>query len=383
MRFLRRQKKSKKTILVISDLHLGAGFDIEGRKNFLEDFHADEELVAFFDYYSSAEYLNKEVELIINGDFLDLLAVPHVSYFDDEYWSEKSALEKLNKILLAHPEVIQAIDKFLSTKNKKLVYIIGNHDAEFVFDSLKEKFVSSFSPENQEKIVLSNDIEVYSPAKGIYIKHGHQYEQAHLFDLNGSIIESSKDEKYFIPPWGSYYVTHVINRYKQERYHINFVRPIHNFLIHGLLFDTFFTMRFMFANFYYFFMVRFLHYYRLGLGWKRIIEDTVQELTLFQDFESITRSFFQSKDDAKVLIVGHTHEPIYREFLDGTSFINTGTWTEMVSLDLKDNNAKTQLTYAKVDLYDLEYDLENFNDSVSASLNCWEPLNSLPYFEYR
>jgi len=56
MRFLKRSPKSKKVILVISDLHLSAGFDIKGRKNSLEDFHADEELVEFIDYNKLKEY---------------------------------------------------------------------------------------------------------------------------------------------------------------------------------------------------------------------------------------------------------------------------------------------------------------------------------------
>ena len=99
MRFLRRGKKAKKIILVISDLHLGAGHNLGGRKNSLEDFHSDEELVEFLKYHSTGEYAGVEVELIINGDFLDLLAVPHVPYFDDEYWSESAALEKLELII--------------------------------------------------------------------------------------------------------------------------------------------------------------------------------------------------------------------------------------------------------------------------------------------
>ena len=140
MRFLRRKNKVQKTILVISDLHLGAGIQVNGRKNPLEDFNSDKELVDFLNYYSSDKFVSQEVELIINGDFFDLLAVPYVKYFDDEFWSEKAALEKLELILKAHPEVMDALKEFLSKKNKKIVYIIGNHDAELVFESLKERF---------------------------------------------------------------------------------------------------------------------------------------------------------------------------------------------------------------------------------------------------
>jgi len=383
MKFLRKNNKSKKIILVISDLHLGAGDEVNGRRNNLEDFQSDQELVQFIDYYSTGEYLNKEIELVINGDFVDLLAVPYIKYFDDEYWSEKAALEKLDLILKAHPEVMEALARFLSTKHKKIVYIIGNHDAELLFDSLKKRFVSEFPENLRDQVIIKNELNLYNPAPGIYIQHGHEYESLHTFDEKSSLVESSKGEKYFIPPWGSYYVTHVVNKYKQERDHVNAVRPVRNFIIHGLLFDTFFIIRFLIANAYFYFMIRFLRYYRLKLGWKNILKDVVSELTLFQDYETLTRSFFSEKKDSKVLIVGHTHEPIYREYSDGTIFINTGTWTRMVNLDLSHDMNGTALTYAKIQIYNNDYDMSDFSKSVDVSLNKWVPKTDLPFEEFR
>ena len=382
MKFLRRSNKAKKIILVISDTHLGAGAIVDGRRNPLEDFHSDKELVDFFDYYSSGDYQNLDVEIIINGDFLDLLAVPYVKYFDDEFWSEKAALDKLEMIIKAHPEVFGAMKKFLGQKNKKIVYLIGNHDSELVFDSLMERFLNEFG-QLKDKVTLDRNLTTYIPAKGIYLQHGHEYELAHQFDPNDTTIESSEGEKYFIPSWGSYYVTHVINKYKQERHHVNAVRPIRSFLIHGLIFDTFFTIRFMIANAYYFFMVRFLHYFKLKLGWKKIIEESINQLSLFQDYESLTRDFFKSYPTAKVLIVGHTHEPMLREYSDGTRFINTGTWTRMVSLDLGQPNNESQLTFAKIQINKLDYELDEFDEHVDVDLNKWAQKTELPYEDFR
>ena len=39
------------------------------------------------------------------------------------------------------------------------------------------------------------------------------------YELEGD--EAEDGSKYFIPPWGSYYVTRVINKFKEERDHIN------------------------------------------------------------------------------------------------------------------------------------------------------------------
>ena len=139
----------------------------------------------------------------------------------------------------------------------------------------------------------------------------------------------------------------------------------------------------MIANAYYFMMVRFLHYYRLKLGWKRIIEESLNQLHLFQDYESLTSDFFKEYPEAKVLIVGHTHEPMFREYADGTRFINTGTWTRMVNLDLGQLSNESQLTFAKIQINNLDYDLDSFEEHVDIDLNKWAPKTDLPYEDFR
>ena len=371
----------QKVVLVISDLHLSAGKMIKGKRNLLEDFHYDNELVDFLNYYSSGDYQDIEVELVINGDFFDFLAVPYVEFYDDEFWSETAALEKLKMIMNAHSGVLEALKRFLSKPEKKIVYIIGNHDAEFVFDSLKDEFLNFFG-ELKKKIILSNSISTHIPVKGVCIQHGHQYERAHEFDQQNAVIETLNGEKYFIPPWGSYYVTNVINKYKQERSFINAVRPIKHFIIHGILFDTFFTVRFILSNIYYFFMVRFWHFYMTKSSLKQVFEDLMRELELFQDYESLTRQFFENHHESKVLIVGHTHNPTLRIFNDGTMFINTGTWTRMVNLDLGHWSNSNVLTYAKILVKNKEYSIEDFDKNVEVDLKHWQGINTFPYSEY-
>jgi UDP-2,3-diacylglucosamine pyrophosphatase LpxH len=371
----------QKVVLVISDLHLSAGKMIKGKRNLLEDFHYDNELIDFLAYYSSGDYHDVEVELVINGDFLDFLAVPYVEFYDDEFWSETAALAKLRMIMGAHLGVLEALKRFVTKPRKRIVYIIGNHDAELVFDSLKEEFLNFFG-EARSNIVLSNAITTHVPVKGVCIQHGHQYERAHKFDQENAVVETLNGEKYFIPPWGSYYVTNVINKYKQERSFINAVRPIKHFIIHGILFDTFFTVRFILSNFYYFVMVRFWHFYMIKRSLRQVFEDLFRELELFQDYETLTRQVFDQHSASRVLIVGHTHNPALRIFNDGTMFINTGTWTRMVNLDLGQWNNGNVLTYAKIVVNQLDYAIEDFDKHVEVDLKHWLGINTFPYSEY-
>lgn len=365
-----------KTILVISDLHLGAGKMIKGRRNFLEDFFFDRELIEFLNYYNNGIYKDQEVELVINGDFLDLLAVPFINYFDDEFWSEKAAVEKMRMIVRAHKGVMDALVDFISNEKRKIVYIIGNHDGELVFDSVKEVFFDIFPEEHKSKIILKNEIVEYSPIKNVFIKHGHQYEIAHQFDQNASVVLSKDNEKYFLPPWGSYYVTRVVNKFKEERSYINSVKPIKTFMIFGLIFDTFYMIRFILANVYYFLMVRIWQYFKLGKPLKVLFQELHNELELFQDYETLTRKFFIENPEAKVLIVGHTHEPTFREYEDGTIFVNTGTWTKMVNLDFRKIQQSFALTYAKIEVLDQE------ESKFLVDLNIWKGSNELPYMGF-
>lgn len=374
MRFL-RSKKANKTILVFSDIHLGAGTYVKGVRNFLEDFHYDEEMVEFLKYYSSGNFEKREVELIINGDLFDLLAVPFVEYFDDEFWSEEAALEKLKMIVEAHPEVMEGFKEFISKKNKKIVFIIGNHDGEMALPGLQKFLLEQFPEDLRENfIILSETGGEYEPHKGILLKHGHEYEVAHQFDPLGSVVKDEEGKRYFIPPWGSYYVTRVINKFKEERGYINAVRPIKKAMINGLIYDTIFTIRFLLANGFYFLMVRFIFFFKQGHTFKEMIQHSLGELELFGDYEELTKDVFEKRGDIHTLIVGHTHEPVHRTFIDGNTFINTGTWTDMYHLDWGKNRPAPQLTYAQLNFYEKE-------EKPEISLRAWQGVNNLPFTE--
>lgn len=373
MRFLRRHKTDK-TIIVLSDLHLGAGVIIDGRRNFLEDFHNDEELVDLFQYYSSGDYASTNVEIIINGDFIDLLAVPFIKYFDDEFWSEEASLEKLKMILDAHPEVIDAMSEFLMRKNKKVTYVLGNHDAELIHHSLQRYFIEKLPEKCRDGFHFWVDDEnPYCPIEGVHIFHGHQNEIANSLHFKKSVIEDENNRRYYLPPWGSYYVTRVVNKFKEERNYVNAVRPYKQFFIYGLIYDTLFTIRFFFATLYYFFMVRMIFFYKQKRGFKKFWRHVSRELQLSHDDEACTRTYFQNHQDARVVIFGHTHGPKFRPYSDGKYFINTGTWMKMHHLNFDRYGGEGLLTYAQLDFQGSEL--------KDISLNNWRGTKRRPFEE--
>ncbi len=348
-------------------MHLSAGKIVDGKKNNLEDFNYDKELVEFISYYSSGEFSKKSVEIIINGDFIDFLAVPFVDYFDDEFWSDQASLEKLKMIISAHQEVFLALKKFTQEKGKKLTYVIGNHDAELALKLVKEYFIKFFDG-NIELIDL--DINGYRPIPNVLIAHGHQEETANSFDEE-SIQVDENGREYLIPPWGSYFVTRVINRFKSEHAYVNAVRPIKKFIINGLLYETFQTIRFLLATVYYYFIVRFIFIIKEKDYFRRFLFLLKNEFNVFSESDEKKYSTLLNNDDIKVYIQGHTHHPEISYFDEGKIFINTGTWTNMYQLDYGRQKENEMLTYAKIEYSD--------SHEPESNLLVWKGINPNPF----
>ena len=158
----------------------------------------------------------------------------------------------------------------MKNKNKSITFIIGNHDAELIFPSLQQRFKKVFDEDHLERFqFFTENSGVYEPIKGVVIQHGHEYEVAHQFEYETCIQEDEHGRKFFIPPWGSYYVIRVINKFKEIRPHVNAIRPIKKFIINGLIYDTLFTIRFLIANGIYFILVRVISMFKEGAqSWK-------------------------------------------------------------------------------------------------------------------
>lgn len=373
MRFIKK-KSPDKIILCISDLHLGAGNFLNGKKNNLEDFHYDKELVEFLDFYSSGKYIKTNIELIINGDFLDFLSVPYVKYFDDEFWSEDSSLEKLKIIIEGHEEVFSALKRFVDQKNKKLTYVIGNHDAELSIVKVKEYFLGFFDNKLELIDLLTTG---YKPIGSVMVEHGHQMERANSFE-SSSIQKDEQGREFLIPPWGSYYVSKVINRFKSERPHVNSVRPIKKFIIDGLIYDSLNTLRFLFATVYYYFMVRFIYIFKQGKLRDGLIGLIKEEFDVFNAPEERKYENLLQNSELKVLMQGHTHKPEISYVGKGKVFINTGTWTNMYQLDFGRAKEEEMLTFAKIDIYKPDQN----DEKVDSNLLVWKGINPNPFVEF-
>jgi UDP-2,3-diacylglucosamine pyrophosphatase LpxH len=367
---------NEKFKLIISDCHLSAGRYLEGKFNPHEDFFFDQEMVEFFEFFSTGPYGEGahgpvDVELIINGDFLDFLNVPYQGEFEEGI-TEEIALSKLEMIIAAHPRVMAGLKKFAAKPNKKISYLIGNHDAELFFAKIRERITREWDPEGEfpsVKVVVIADQDRIRYDEGLEIRHGNQFEASNQLDFVNPFIALSNGTRVLNIPWGSIYVLKIINRLKWQRANLDKIRPIKIFAFFGLLFDPAFTIKFLSLSFFYFMKTKLMGPGKGLLGMRKSFKKVSQERSFFLDLEAEARGLLETDPSMHTVIFGHTHLPMHRVYADGRQYLNSGTWTKMVYLDWRFLGEPFRKTFILVQLKDGE---------VKAELNQWMGMKN-PY----
>ena len=345
--------------IVISDCHLSAGRFFEGRLNAHEDFNFDDEMCSLFDHFSSGAYGEGpdgpvEVELFINGDYLDFLNVPYHGEFEDAI-TEEISLYKLEAIIAGHPKVMAALRRFASHPNKRITYLVGNHDADLFFPKVRERIIREWDPNGQfpsEKVTLIASQDHVRFEGGVEIHHGNQFEAVHVLNFEKPVLKSFLNDPVLNIPWGSFYVLKIVNRLKGEREFIDKVRPIKVFVFFGLILDPIFTLKFVFLSLFYFLRTRFIYSPKRHSSLRVTAKILSQETDFLLDLERQARRLLDSKEDIQTVIFGHTHKPMNKVYPDGKQYINTGTWTKMINLDWRSIGQQYCLTFAFIRIRD-------------------------------
>ncbi len=327
--------------IVVSDLHLGKGRVLsDGSINILEDFIADRKWVEYLSYYSSGKFFDAEIELILLGDIFNTIQVDYMGYMTPII-TESIGVAKLKSCIDGHPEFMQALRDFVKIPNKKITYLVGNHDVDFIWDGCKELFQECVGAPVQYKH-FSYQID------GLYFEHGQQYEAVNRLDPKKIFITRGLKEPIINLPWGSHFVINFVIPIKQERPAIDKVRPLNHFVRWSLMTDFFWTVKTLFRAGLYFFATRF----------SKSLYRTTNIMTTFKIFRELSISPELSDSAKKILdqnldvhtvVMGHTHTPKYKQFEDGREYFNTGTWTEVTSLDWSTLGKYTRYSYLLVD----------------------------------
>lgn len=328
--------------LVVSDFHLGKGrYFRDGTQNILEDFIYDREFAEFLAYHRSGDYADAEVELILNGDILNLLQIDTYGVHT-HLMTERSVMRAVEKIVAGHPEFFLALRRFAATPGHSISYVVGNHDAGMLFPGARRVFSQA----------CGTDVRFHDVAyvfDGIHVEHGQQYERFAATDMRRPFITRGLPEPVLNLPWGSLFVAVVMPKLKQERPHLDKVRPFSAFLTWVALHDPWWGIKTALRTLKFTVDTLLLkRRFQIREGVRGTL-GLLKEISFYPNYDKIAVKLLDENDDINTVIFGHTHILRYRQYREGKEYFNEGSWNECTNLDLSDYGQKTRLTYAFVE----------------------------------
>jgi UDP-2,3-diacylglucosamine pyrophosphatase LpxH len=329
--------------IIVNDFHIGKGPVLkDGTVNILEDFRFGHSFVEFLNYYRTGEYENAEVELIINGDFLNLLQIDYLG-IHTYLVTERMVCHAVQAIIAGHPQVFDALREFAEAPHHQIAYIIGNHDIGMLFDG----------PRKILRETIGTNIrfyDTYYEFDSVRVEHGHMYEAINATDPQKFTL---RDPDYPEPvlnlPWASLFVAIFLPKIKKERPFVDKVKPFTGYMRWALLHDTLFALRtFFYITFSFLRMISLSKKHPLldfKMSWARL-----KGTTIYPSFIKEARKILKANPRLSAIIFGHTHVIRYRQWGGGKEYLNTGTWNEVTSLDIADFGLQTLLTYGFIEL---------------------------------
>ncbi|MCB0365428.1 MAG: metallophosphoesterase [Bdellovibrionaceae bacterium] len=326
----------KKIKLVVSDLHLGVGRTLEnGQMNSLEEFYYDEKFVEFLHFYTTGKYADYEVELVLNGDIFNFLQVDYRGHYLTVI-TEAVTLDKVKKIVKGHHLFFQAIRDFVKKEGNVVTYVVGNHDQGMLWPGVR-----AWLNETLGTTIRFKNIVYYFD--GVHIEHGHMHEAANRLNPRKFFLKRNLPEPVLNLPFGSHFFVEYVLQIKHSYPHVDKIRPVDRMMRWAIFNEFWPTVKASITLIFYFLKAIITHDPRRNFPFKRILRVAL-ERAIFPDLsESARRVLLDER--VHTVIFGHTHVYQYRQWGEDMEYFNTGTWTELTSLDIASLGKITKLTY--------------------------------------
>jgi UDP-2,3-diacylglucosamine pyrophosphatase LpxH len=171
-------------VVVISDLHMGAGEKAIGQYYAQEDFRWGEDFVTFLDAIYRAG--GGKTWLVIAGDMFELWENAAGDPCDAEQnlgCTEDEALARMVRIVSAHRVELQALGAFASRgPSNRVIIVPGNHDAALLYPRVRDLVKAAARPTRPDRFEFMTTGRWISPGEKIVVEHGHQFDPANRFD---------------------------------------------------------------------------------------------------------------------------------------------------------------------------------------------------------
>lgn len=224
-------------IIIVSDLHLSAGYDPRtGTFDRNEDFFYDAAFARFLDdLRARAATEGRTWRLVLLGDVLDFLQVELDRAGDADGTldtSDAPTVAKLERIAAGHPEFFAALGRFAGA-GFPVEIVCGNHDIELIREPVQRRFrelvgEQSGAPEAGRRITFYPWI-YYLPGV-LYAEHGQQYDHMNVFP---ALLQpyAEGDPAQLDLPLGSYFVEYLFNRVERLDPFADNVKPANKYIL--------------------------------------------------------------------------------------------------------------------------------------------------------
>lgn len=182
-------------------------------------------LIDFFDQLSEYRVNPSEtVELVINGDFIDFLAIEPFSAWTS---NETVCSAKLSDVFDGFKDVLEALKRCLS-KIDHFTLLLGNHDIESALPRVHAELLARLGT-NPHRCLFLSDNQAYRFGD-LLVEHGNRYDSWNAIDygsLRKILSQSSRLEalsELTVCP-GSQMVERLINPLKEDYPFVELLKP--------------------------------------------------------------------------------------------------------------------------------------------------------------
>ena len=179
-------------VVVMSDIEMGAGGP-------LDDFPHTEFLAEVILAYGRGPFADLRVDLVFNGDTLDLLKTswdgthPH-------HITQEVAAGKLGRIIAAHPQFFDALGEFLEPgpEQRRVHFVVGNHDIDLFFAAVREGVRTRIGAPPDSVLFPGVELDIGD----VHIEHGSQADPMFVVDPSAPFI-THEGQRILDLPWGT------------------------------------------------------------------------------------------------------------------------------------------------------------------------------------
>jgi UDP-2,3-diacylglucosamine pyrophosphatase LpxH len=318
--------------LILSDLHIGAN-NVTSDNGLCRSFSATDDLIAFLRTASAeSEQHQREIELIINGDFLAFLQIPAVdTYNPGEIYpleafqdsSQEASLKRLKIIVGTNMAIFEALADFIQVggPQRRLTIIKGNHDMSLFWPGIKTRLRELLGASGERASLLRFADEFVSREQ-IYVEHGHQRAEKMNGYRDSFDPRSEQDLTQLHYPAGSRFIIDFLNQAKEKWWFVDHIKPVTTLIWYAFKWNFDFACQAL-ASFIRHTPALVVSNYQMGSQlppstelFLRSLEDPEQRQLLFRQYTNSVafrhefhRQVQQYLDDATVDNRGETHWP--------------------------------------------------------------------------